>query len=121
MPRVLGLSASLLRSAARALLVSLSVAALGPVLHDAHGDRCDPPLVVHDARQHHIQSAQPGDTRSEDHCVACHFARASRGPAAWEASGLTTLVDVGLSVDVERPVVGALSAARLPARAPPLV
>src|SRR3712207_7046805 len=44
-------------------------------------------------RSHRVQAAPaaPSPMPADDHCVACHFARASRGPAAWEPSGLTTL------------------------------
>jgi hypothetical protein len=120
---ILGLSARLMRLAARTLLLSLSVATLGPVLHGVHDDRCDEPLVAHGAGQHYMQAAGADATRAsgEDHCVACHFARASRGPAAWEPTGLTVLVDGVLLYHSDGQLVAAPFATPRPARAPPLL
>jgi hypothetical protein len=101
-------------------VLSLSVAALGPLLHGAHEDLCDPSVVLHDETQHRIQSPRGSDDgAADDHCVACHFARASRGAAAWEASGLVALADGGVLCPADRSIVAAPSATRLPARAPP--
>ena len=119
----LGLSAWVMRAAARTLLVALSVATLGPVLHRAHDDSCDPVVVLHDASQHHVQAAPSSDRGGpvNDHCVACHFARASRGPAAWELSGASVLAAGVILYHRDGQLVGAPSASPLPARAPPLV
>ena len=112
-----------MRLAARLLLLSLSVATLGPILHGVHDDACDEPLVAHDARQHHMQAAGVDGSRTpaEDHCVACHFARASRGAVAWEPNGLTVLADGVLLSDLDGQLLAAPYSAPRPARAPPLV
>lgn len=118
---MLGLSASLLRASARALLLTLSVSTFGPALHAVHDDDCARPLVAHDARQHHFQSAPAPSTLPHDgHCVACHFARASRGPVSWEPTGLTVLADGVLLYHSDGRLVAAPVAVRVPARAPPL-
>jgi hypothetical protein len=121
MRRVLGFSPWLLATSARALIVALSVAVVGPMLHGAHDDDCDPAVVIHDERAHRIQAARTDDGGSPDadHCVACHFARASRGPASWEASGQRALLDGVLLTYSDRPLAAAPSTAPLPARAPP--
>lgn len=123
MRRVLGLSPWLLATSARALVLSLSVAALGPILHGVHDDVCETAVVVHDESQHHIQSARTSESgpRDGDHCVACHFARASRGPVAWEPSGVAALADGVLLYQSDGRLIVGLPAAPVPARAPPLV
>jgi hypothetical protein len=122
MPEVLGLRRRVLRLAARLLLFALSVTTFGPVVHGAHDDQCDPVVVLHDASQHHVQAPLQDDAiPGGDHCVACHFARASRGPAAWEPSGLTALTAGVLLYHHDGQLIAAPSAAPLPARAPPLV
>lgn len=121
MHRVLGISALRRRVAARAVLVALTVATLGPVLHGVHDEQCEPPLVVHDASQHHVQALPaPDSSPSDHHCVACHFARCSRGAAAWEPSGLSALATGVLLYHADGQLMAAPSAAPLPARAPPL-
>ena len=121
MHRVLGISASLLRISARGLLLALSVTTLGPMLHGVHEEDCEPAFVVHDERQHHFQAALPDDRGwpGGDHCVACHFARSSRGPVAWEPSGLSALSHGVLLYHSDGQLLAAPSAAPLPARAPP--
>lgn len=122
MHRVVGLQSWLLAATARILLLSLGVATLGPVLHGVHDDGCEIAIVVHDEDQHHIQAApatdrgMPGDA----HCVACHFARASRGAAAWEPSGLTTFATGIVLSHSDGHLIAVPALAPLPARAPPL-
>jgi hypothetical protein len=120
MRNLLGISPWLLRASAHALLLALSVTALGPIAHGVHQEVCDSSFVVHDESQHHFRAAGP--TSSDlppDHCVACHFARASRGPVSWEPTGLAAL-DVGvLLYHSDGELRAAPSAAPLPARAPP--
>lgn len=117
---MLGLPACLLHVAARVLLVSLSVSALGPAAHEIHEDDCDPIFVLHDETQHHVQAPQTAATEVPgDHCVACHFARSSRGQASWEPSGLMALDPGVLLYHSDGELRAAPSAAPLPARAPP--
>jgi hypothetical protein len=108
-------------AAARALLVVLGVTTMGPLLHGVHEDGCDPAFVLHDERQHGIQTpaAPPAGDPADDHCVACHFARASRGVAAWEPSGRAGLIDGVLLPNSDGHVAATYAAAPLPARAPP--
>jgi hypothetical protein len=118
---VLGFPAWLLRASARVLLVALSVSALGPVAHGVHEDDCEPAFVLHDENQHHFQAAVPGSdgpSRAE-HCVACHFARSSRGPVSWEPTGLTALDSGVLLYHSDGELTATPSASPLPARAPP--
>jgi hypothetical protein len=117
---VLGLSRRVLRVAARTLLLALSVMMLGPVVHGAHDDQCDPVVVVHDASQHHVQAPASSSSAPGDHCVACHFARASRGFASWEPSGLTAFAAGVLMYHHDGQLIAAPSSVPLPARAPPL-
>ena len=120
MRKLLGIPARLLHASARVLLVALSVSALGPLAHDVHRDDCEPAFVMHDETQHHVQAAVPPQSESrEDHCVACHFARSSRGPASWEPSGLCALDPGVLLYHSDGELRGSPSAAPLPARAPP--
>jgi hypothetical protein len=120
MRNLLGIPAWLLRATARALLLALSVTALGPLAHEVHEDNCDPAFVLHDEAQHHVQAATPAPhQRAEDHCVACHFARSSRGPASWVPSGLTALDRGVLLYHRDGELRAAPSIGRLPARAPP--
>jgi hypothetical protein len=119
---VLGIPAWLLHAAARVLLVALCVSALGPVAHGVHEDECEPGFVFHDEHQHHFQAALPdgdGGSDAEDHCVACHFARSSRGPVSWEPSGLTALDSGVLLYHSDGELSATPSASPLPARAPP--
>ena len=120
MDRLLGVPPGLLRATARMLLLALSVSALGPVAHDVHNDDCDPAFVVHDESQHQVQSAtQDADAVRGDHCVACHFARSSRGSASWVPSGVTALDRGVLLYHSDGELRATTSAAPLPARAPP--
>ena len=123
MRRVLGLSPWVLATAARALIVSLSIAVLGPVLHGAHDDVCDAAAAIHDESQHAMRSARTTDSGSPagDHCVACHFARASRGPVAWEPTGVSALVHGVLLYHSDGRLIAGPVAVPVPARAPPLV
>jgi hypothetical protein len=123
MRNLLGLPAWLHRAAARTLLLTLSIAALGPIIHGVHQEDCDPSIVLHDEWQHPLRAATGSDARTPagDHCVACHFARSSRGTAAWEPSGLNPLANGVLLYHSDGQLVGALSAVPLPARAPPRV
>jgi hypothetical protein len=122
MRKLLGIPATLLHGTARVLLVALSVSALGPLAHDVHDDDCEPAFVMHDESQHHVQAAAPIEReRQGDHCVACHFARSSRGPVSWEPSGLTALDPGVLLYHTDGQLRAAPSAAPLPARAPPVL
>jgi hypothetical protein len=122
MRNLLGIPAWLLRASARVLLLALSVTTLGPIAHGVHEDDCESAFVFHDQSQHHVQTAMPPeDDVPGDHCVACHFARTSRGPAAWEPSGLTALDRGVLLYHRDGELRAALSAAPLPARAPPVL
>ena len=123
MRRVLGLSPTLFRATARALLLALGVAAVGPVIHGVHQDDCAPGFVLHDERQHPLTAATGTDYRApaDDHCVACHFARSSRGAVAWEPSGLISFASGTLLYHSDGQLVAAPSAVPLPARAPPSV
>ena len=121
MRKLLGLRRGLLRASARLLVLALSVGALGPVLHGVHADDCEPAFVVHDEASHHFQSAVPNSTPfpAGEHCVACHFARSSRGPASWELTGITTFVSTKRLAYSGSHFVAVLLAATLPPRAPP--
>jgi hypothetical protein len=118
---LLGLPGWLGRPIARALVVALSVSALGPILHDLHAEACEPALVLHDAGQHRFSSAAtaPGQSSAPDHCLACHLQRAARGPAAAK-SPAPQATDTGR---VLRPAdwtfVADPASLPLPARAPP--
>jgi hypothetical protein len=119
----IGMSPRLLRVGARTLLFALTITTLGPVLHGVHDDQYDPTPVAHDASRHQVEAGPPLDssTSADSHCVACHFARASRGPAAWSQSGLTTLTIGVLLYHADGQLGAAPAVARRPARAPPLV
>jgi hypothetical protein len=120
MRKLLGIPASVLRVSARVLLVAMSVSALGPAAHEIHEDDCEPIFVLHDESQHHVQSrTSPDDELPGDHCVACHFARASRGPVSWERTGLSALDAGVLLYHSDGELRAAPSSAPLPARAPP--
>jgi hypothetical protein len=120
MRNLLGVPAWLLRASARVLVLALSVSALGPLAHGAHEDDCDPIFVLHDESQHHVQAAAGGQVQlPADHCVGCHFARSSRGPASWEPSGLKSLDRGILLFHRDGQLRAAPSSAPLPARAPP--
>jgi hypothetical protein len=122
MRNLLGIPAWLLRFSARVLLVAVSVSALGPVAHEIHIDDCDPVFVLHDETQHHVQARQTGsDQRAGEHCLACHFARSSRGPASWEPTGLMALDPGVLLYHSDGDLRASPSAAPLPARAPPVL
>jgi hypothetical protein len=112
----------LLRVAARLLLVTLSVTALGPLAHDMHEDDCDPAFVLHDEAQHQARAHVPAqDALTPDHCVACHFARASRGPVSWERARFVALDRGVLLYHSDGQLMAAPSAAPTPARAPPVL
>lgn len=117
----LGVPEWLLGASARILLLALSVATLGPALHGVHDVDCEPGFVLHDESQHHVQAADTGRASAlpADHCVACHFARSSRGPVSWEPSGLTPLASSILLSDSDRRLIPAPFHLPLPARAPP--
>ena len=123
MRHLLGLPAWLHRASARALLLALSVAAFGPLIHGAHQEDCDPSVVLHDERQHPLTAPNGADrgALADDHCVACHFARSSRGPVAWEPSGLASLTSGNFLYHSDGQLIAAPSAVPLPARAPPRV
>ena len=89
MRTILGLSSTLIRAAARVLVLTLSVTTLGPVLHGSHDEELQAPVGTHDESQHHLQAAHGPDQGplESDHCVACHFVRTSRGPVSWEPAG----------------------------------
>ncbi len=122
MPKSLGLSSGLLRATAQLLLLALSVTTLGPVLHGVHDTACDPVLVLHDESQHHFQAASPDAHAgpAADHCVACHFVRASRGPVSWEPAGLLALASGDRLFHSDGQLAAAPSASPRAARAPPL-
>jgi hypothetical protein len=116
----LGLPPWLLRVSVRVLLVALSVSALGPIGHATHEDDCEPAFVFHDEAQHHVQAAPALDPEvAGEHCIACHFARSSRGPVSWERSGLIALDKGVLLYHHDGHLRAAPSAAPRPARAPP--
>lgn len=120
MRNLLGIPAWLLRASARVLLIALSVTALSPIAHGVHEDTCEPAFVVHDESAHHFQAATSRSTAiPADHCVACHFARSSRGPVSWEPSGLTALDAGVLLYHSDGQLLAAPSASPRPARAPP--
>lgn len=118
---VLGIPAWLLRLSAQMLLVALSVSTLGPIAHGVHDNECEPAFVFHDEHQHHVQAASSPSERASggDHCIACHFARSSRGPVSWEPSGLTALDSGVLLYHSDGQLTATPSASPLPARAPP--
>src|SRR5688500_3578702 len=121
MRSALGMPVPWLRASARLLVLALSLGAFGPLLHGAHAEDCEPLFVVHDETAHHFQAASPDATplAAGEHCVACHFARSSRGPVSWEPSGLTSFVSGNLLTNSDPHRVAVLFAAPLPARAPP--
>lgn len=120
MRKLLGLPAWLLRVSARVLLIALSVSALGPAAHEIHEDDCDPAFVLHDEAQHHVQANVPaGEDLQAEHCVACHFARSSRGLVSWEPTGLTSLDRGVLLYHRDGDLRSDPATAPLPARAPP--
>jgi hypothetical protein len=123
MRRLLGLSSEMGRATARLLLVALSVSTLGPVLHGVHDTECDPTFVVHDEREHHYQlsSSSPSTTPPGEHCVACHFARTTRGAVSWVPAGLHALPSGVRLLQVDGQLVPSVAATPKPARAPPLV
>jgi hypothetical protein len=120
MRNLLGVPAWLLRVTARVLVLTLSLSTLELLAHDVHEDDCDPIFVVHDESRHQVQAA-PSTAREvpADHCLGCHFARSSRGPVAWEPSGLTSLDSGVLLYHRDGQLRAAPSSAPLPARAPP--
>lgn len=122
MRNLLGLPAWLVRVSARVLLVAVSVSALGPIAHEIHVDDCDPVFVVHDETQHHLQArGNASDAPATEHCVACHFARSSRGPVSWEPTGLMALDRGVLLYHSDGDLRASPHAAPLPARAPPVL
>ncbi|MBA3270510.1 MAG: hypothetical protein H0T71_08340 [Acidobacteria bacterium] len=123
MRSLLALPPAIARFCAQLLVVAMSVGALGPVLHGVHDEDCEPAFVVHDEAAHRFQSAAPDGVPfpGGEHCVACHFARSSRGPVSWQRTALITFVDGGLLSHADGHFVALVAAAPLPARAPPLV
>ena len=124
MRQALGLSAAMLGASAWMLVLAMSVSTLGPVLHgahDSHDVESHDAFVVHDESTHYFDSATTQDAAplTSDHCVACHFARASRGAVAWELTGLTTFVAGQLLFHSDGQLVAAPDASPTPARAPP--
>lgn len=121
MPCLLGLPAGLLRASARLLLLALSVSTLGPVLHGVHTPGGEPAFVVHDERAHHVQAPGAGAVTplAGEHCVACHFARSSRGAVSWEPSGLSAFDAGVLLFHEDGRLIASPSALPRPARAPP--
>jgi hypothetical protein len=115
------LRAGVVRHAARLLLLALTASALGPLVHGIHEEACEPALVLHDERNHHVQGtpAQAGTATTGEHCVACHLARSSRGLVAWEPTGRAPLDRGVLLADAARALAAAPSPAPRPARAPP--
>lgn len=123
MRKVLGVPPRLLRWSARLLVLALTLASLGPALHGVHADDCEPLFVVHDASAHNFHAVAPdaAPLAIGEHCVACHFARSSRGPVSWVPNGLTNFVSGNLLPHSTNHLVAFLFAAPLPARAPPRV
>ena len=120
MPRLLGLSSGLLRATSRTLLLALSVTTLGPILHEVHDDELQTLVVAHDESQHQFQAAPSGtEAAAAHHCVACHFVRASHGPASWVVAGIVALAKGARLTDSEGLLVAASFASPRPARAPP--
>jgi hypothetical protein len=121
MRRVLGLPAEWVRAAARLLVVTLSVTAVGPVFHEDHDEDFRADIVAHDESQHHFQAAKTDRAPLDaDHCVACHFVRSSRGPASWEPAGFDPLAAAARLFHSDAPLGVSPSASPTPARAPPL-
>jgi hypothetical protein len=122
MSKSLGLSAGLVRAAARLLLLALSVTTLGPVLHGVHDAELHAVFVPHNESDHQYQSASEsaGGPLEAEHCVACHFVRTSRGAVSWEPTGLHPLATGHRLFHADGQLVAVLSAAPTPARAPPL-
>ena len=122
MRRFLRLPSGLRRATAYVLLLVLSVTTVGPALHDAHDEELQPVVVVHDESEHHFQApptaADPGTSH---HCVACHFVRASYGPASWVAAGLAALASGTRLPNAGDVTVAAAFASPRPARAPPVL
>src|SRR5688572_10950057 len=118
MRRQLGLAPAVLRAGARLLVLTLSVVALGPMLHGVHAEACDPAFVLHDEAEHHFQAApaDPTGFPGGEHCVACHFARSSRSPVSWVSTGLASLATGNLLLNRATHGVSGPSAAPLPAR-----
>jgi hypothetical protein len=122
MRRVLRLPSGLVRATAHVLLLALSVTTVGPALHEAHDEELQPVVVVHDESEHHFQAApSTADTGTSHHCVACHFVRASYGPASWVAAGLVPLAAGVRLTQADGPFVAAAFASPRPARAPPVL
>jgi len=124
MRQVLGLSAATLRASAWLLVLAMTVSTLGPVLHGAHDSHdadAHDAFVAHDESAHYFASAAPQDSAplESEHCVACHFARASRGAVAGELTGLTTFVAGNLLSYSDGQLVASPDASPTPARAPP--
>ncbi len=110
-----------MRVTARLLLLAVSVTTLGPVLHGVHDADCDPVVVLHDERQHHFAALPDGGTSGGDHCVACHFLRSSRGPAARETRAPQAVVAGALPRASDSQLLAAVGGSPQPSRAPPLV
>ncbi len=122
MGTLLGLPQALVRATARLLLLALSVTTLGPVLHDDHDADWVLQFVLHDENHHQFQADLPDDdnARAGDHCVACHFVRASRGPISWEPAGLADAAAAARLLDADGAALPTPFTSQRPARAPPL-
>jgi hypothetical protein len=110
------------RRVARLLVLVMSVTSLGPLLHEVHVEDCDPVFVFHDPSQHRFTTValDPEDPVEGNHCVACHFARSSRGPVSWEPLGLQPIRIGTLLVHADGAASHTTGSGPLPARAPPI-
>ena len=120
MRRLLGLSPRVLRAAARALLLVLGLAALGPLAHGVHADECDTPVVFHDEGAHALRGvADRQPAMPDDHCVACHFARSTRAPLASHPARFGPFEGGALLPHADGRLAPIAHARPLAARAPP--
>jgi hypothetical protein len=111
-----------MRATARVLLLALSVTTVGPILHEVHDDELQAVALGHDEsrHQHQFQAApSAADANGAHHCIACHFVRASHGPASWAVAGIVALARTGRLTDSDGLLVAASFASPRPARAPP--
>jgi hypothetical protein len=116
---MLGLRGWLVRPVCRLLIAVLSVTSLGSLLHGAH-DIDYLQIGPHDESQHHYQAAPSDPLPGTEHCLACHFARSSRGPVAWELTGFHAFTAGQRLFHDDGQVLAVLLASPTPARAPPL-
>ena len=106
-----------------ALVALMAAVSLGPVLHAGvgHDTDCDPVVVVHDESQHRFAAPNidPDVLPAAEHCVVCHLFRGSRNSeTAWNEGGRDLQVALVARL-ADNSLVGAQTAAPLPARAPP--